>query len=53
MSKSKPIRVMLVDEHAVVRSGLAAFLMVFDDLELVGEATGGEGVGAHVRSRSA
>jgi NarL family two-component system response regulator LiaR len=42
MSKSKPIRVMLVDEHAVVRSGLAAFLMVFDDLELVGEATGGE-----------
>jgi NarL family two-component system response regulator LiaR len=33
---------MLVDEHAVVRSGLSAFLMVFDDLDLVGEATGGE-----------
>ena len=38
---SQPIRVMLVDDHAVVRSGLAAFLMVEDDLELVGEASGG------------
>jgi NarL family two-component system response regulator LiaR len=37
-----PIRVMLVDDHAVVRSGLGAFLLVFDDLELVGEASGGE-----------
>jgi two-component system, NarL family, response regulator LiaR len=36
-----PIRVMLVDDHAVVRSGLGAFLMAFDDLELVGEAGGG------------
>ena len=42
MSESKPIRVMVVDEHAVVRSGLSAFLMVFEDLELVGEAAGGE-----------
>ena len=39
---SNPIRVMLVDDHAVVRSGLGAFLLVFDDLELVGEAGGGE-----------
>src|SRR5512140_964404 len=37
-----PIRVMLVDDHAVVRSGLAAFLLAFDDLELVGEAGGGQ-----------
>jgi NarL family two-component system response regulator LiaR len=36
------IRVLLVDDHAVVRSGLSAFLMVFDDLELVGEAGSGE-----------
>jgi len=36
-----PIRVMLVDDHAVVRSGLAAFLLVYDDLELVGEASDG------------
>lgn len=35
---SKPIRVMIVDDHAVVRSGLAAFLLAQDDLELVGEA---------------
>ena len=39
MGQSKPIRVMLVDDHAVVRSGLGAFLMAFDDLELVGEAS--------------
>ena len=32
---------MIVDDHAVVRSGLSAFLMAFDDLEYVGEATGG------------
>jgi len=36
------IRVMLVDDHAVVRSGLSAFLMAYDDLELVAEARGGE-----------
>ena len=41
MGQSKPIRVMLVDDHAVVRSGLGAFLMAFDDLELVGEASSG------------
>lgn len=35
------IRVMLVDDHDVVRSGLSAFLMVFDDLELVGQARDG------------
>ena len=42
MCEASPIRVMLVDDHAVVRSGLGAFLMAFDDLELVGEAGGGE-----------
>jgi NarL family two-component system response regulator LiaR len=42
MSDSKPIRVMLVDDHAVVRSGLGAFLLVYDDLDLVGEAGSGE-----------
>ena len=36
-----PIRVMIVDDHAVVRSGLSAFLLVYDDLEFVGEAGGG------------
>ncbi len=38
---SKPIRVMLVDDHTMVRRGLAAFLKVFDDLELAGEAENG------------
>jgi serine phosphatase RsbU (regulator of sigma subunit)/DNA-binding NarL/FixJ family response regulator len=42
MTETNPIRVMLVDDHAVVRSGLAAFLLAFDDLELVGEASSGE-----------
>lgn len=42
MTESRPIRVLLVDDHAVVRSGLSAFLLAFDDLELVGEASSGE-----------
>ncbi len=33
---------MLVDDHMMVRRGLAAFLKVFDDLLLVGEADSGE-----------
>jgi two-component system, NarL family, response regulator LiaR len=37
-----PIRVMLVDDHTMVRHGLATFLKVFDDLELVGQAADGE-----------
>ncbi len=42
MSEDALIKVMLVDDHNVVRSGLAAFLTVFDDLSLVGEASNGE-----------
>src|SRR6476620_863466 len=42
MSEAGAIRVLIVDDHAVVRSGLAAFLQVFDDLELVGEAANGQ-----------
>jgi len=42
MTESKPIRVLLVDDHAVVRSGLGAFLTAFGDLELAGEASSGE-----------
>ena len=41
-SPSHPIRVMLVDDHAMVRRGLATFLKAFDDLELAGEAESGE-----------
>ncbi len=42
MNENKRIRVMIVDDHAVVRSGLSAFLMVYPDLEMVGEAESGE-----------
>ncbi len=41
-SSPQPIRVMLVDDHTMVRRGLATFLKVFDDLQLVGEAEDGE-----------
>ena len=44
MTNDQRIRVMVVDDHAVVRSGLSTFLMVCDDMELVGEATSGEQV---------
>jgi CheY-like chemotaxis protein len=42
ISSSEPIRVMLIDDHAMVRRGLATFLKVFDDLQLAGEAESGE-----------
>ena len=38
----KPIRVMIVDDHAMVRRGLATILKVFEDLQLAGEAENGE-----------
>jgi two-component system, NarL family, response regulator LiaR len=41
-SPSPCIRVLVVDDHAMVRRGLATFLKVFDDLELAGEADGGQ-----------
>jgi NarL family two-component system response regulator LiaR len=37
-----PIRVLLVDDHAVVRSGLAAVLASLDDMQLAGEAGNGQ-----------
>jgi two-component system, NarL family, response regulator LiaR len=39
---TKQIRLLLVDDHTMVRRGLATFLKVFHDLELVGEAASGE-----------
>jgi NarL family two-component system response regulator LiaR len=42
MTEVKQIRVMLVDDHMVVRSGLGTVLGVADDMELVGEAGDGE-----------
>ena len=42
MKNEDIIRVMLVDDHQMVRNGLATFLLVHDDLELVGQASDGE-----------
>lgn len=40
-----PIRVLLVDDHQVVRRGLRTFLEIQEDIEVVGEAAdGAEGV---------
>jgi two-component system, NarL family, response regulator LiaR len=41
MTPPERIRVLIVDDHAVVRSGLATFLQAFEDFELVGEAGDG------------
>jgi NarL family two-component system response regulator LiaR len=42
MSTSIPIRVMIVDEHDMVRRGLATVMRLHADLDLVGEAQNGE-----------
>jgi NarL family two-component system response regulator LiaR len=42
MTEIQPIRVVIVDDQALVRTGLKLFLMAFDDHELVGEAASGE-----------
>ena len=41
MEETTRIRVLIVDDHAVVRSGLSKFLLVSRDLALVGEAADG------------
>jgi NarL family two-component system response regulator LiaR len=42
MTVDAPIRVLVVDDHRVVRKGVRTFISVHDDLELVGEAGNGE-----------
>jgi two-component system, NarL family, response regulator LiaR len=44
------IRVLVADDHAVVREGLRAFLALQDDVEVVGEAADGEEAVAAVAS---
>jgi two-component system, NarL family, response regulator LiaR len=39
--ENKPIRVLIVDDHDMLREGLTTFLRAFRDLQLVGEATTG------------
>jgi NarL family two-component system response regulator LiaR len=42
MKDAGPIRVMIIDDHSMVRAGLAAFVQVTPDLELAGEARDGQ-----------
>jgi len=42
MPPSPRVRVLVVDDHAMVRRGLATFLKAFEDLELAGEAASGQ-----------
>ncbi len=42
MTTPRMIRVLIVDDHAVVRGGLSFFLSTTDDIEVVGEAADGE-----------
>jgi YesN/AraC family two-component response regulator len=41
MTDPRPIKVMIVDDHPIVRDGLKNMLLAFDDLLLVGEAGDG------------
>lgn len=41
MVEPEAIKVLIVDDHPVVRDGLKNMLLVFDDLELIGEAVNG------------
>lgn len=42
MTASTPIRVIAVDDHVILRSGIRLLLLTLDDIELVGEAHDGE-----------
>jgi len=42
MTNEDTIRIILVDDHDMVRRGLAVFLSAFNDMQLVGEAADGD-----------
>jgi NarL family two-component system response regulator LiaR len=42
MDPQTPIRIVIVDDHAMLRKGLAVFLMSYADLKLVGEGANGK-----------
>jgi len=42
MTPQTPIRIVIVDDHAMLRKGLGVFLMSYPDLKLIGEASNGK-----------
>jgi DNA-binding NarL/FixJ family response regulator len=42
MTAAQKIRVLIVDDHAMVRQGLRAVLQSYPNIEVVGEAANGE-----------
>ena len=42
MSEAHTIRILIVDDHEIIRTGITYSLTMFPDLELVGEANSGE-----------
>jgi len=42
MSETNRIRLLVVDDHKVVRNGLSIFISLYDDVELIGEAINGQ-----------
>jgi NarL family two-component system response regulator LiaR len=42
MTEIQPIRVLIADDHVLVRAGIRLFIQAYDDLVLVGEADSGE-----------
>src|SRR5580765_2350277 len=49
MTDNKTIKVMIVDDHPIVRDGMKNMLMVFDDLEFTAEAENGRAALARLR----
>jgi len=52
MANNKPIRILIVDDHSVVRKGLMNLLEDEADIEIVGEATDGDEALAMIPLRS-
>jgi DNA-binding NarL/FixJ family response regulator len=52
MGPQSPIRVLIVDDHTVVRMGLRAFFDLLDDVAVVGEASDGSAAVALARQLS-
>jgi NarL family two-component system response regulator LiaR len=42
MPRADKIRLLIVDDHKVIRNGLRVFISLYDDLEVVGEAKNGQ-----------